>query len=46
MSEKSKRISLYVTPQFYEVLNKERKSYPLSSFLEATLLERFGNKHN
>ena len=36
--QKTKIITLYLTPQFVEVLDEKRQNYSRSSFIENTLL--------
>jgi hypothetical protein len=38
VSKKTKIITLYLTPQFVEVLDEKRQNYSRSSFIENTLL--------
>ena len=39
---KTKNISLYLNPEFVEVLDKKRENYSRSSYIEHVLLEKFG----
>ena len=39
---KTKNISLYLNPEFVDVLDGNRQNYSRSSFIEHVLLEKFG----
>ena len=39
---KTKNISLYLNPEFVEVLDEKRENFSRSSFIEHVLLKKFG----
>ena len=40
--QKTKIVTLYLTPQFVDVLDEKRQNYSRSSFIENTLLNALG----